>query len=316
MQLSVVVPTLNGREQLADCLDTIAAEAPDAEVIVANGPSTDGTTGMIDDRDDVDVLIEIASRTRNVARNAGLDAATGDVIALVGDDLRLESGWLEAMVDGLTDAPVVTGPIHRTLRGGVTTESPHEERIAGRTVTAISGNNVAFRRAIAETLDGFDEYLETGGAWDVAHRLAATEQPVAWRSSMSVRCEFEADGGRTHPDWGWTYRALAYRLVKNYGVRPTVVRRTVSHAIRDAISTAKDVVTGDAQPTNWVGNGRAVVTGILTGGSDGLVARARDRSEARNPHGLSKRGDRAVALYDYRSDDAEEEPDEATPPTG
>jgi Glycosyltransferases involved in cell wall biogenesis len=160
MQLSVVVPTLDGRDQLAACLDAIAERAPDAEVIVVNGPSTDGTTGMIDDRDDVDVLVEIASRTRNVARNAGIDAATGDVVALVGDDLRVESGWLEAVVDGLTDAPVVSGPIHRSLRGGVTTESQREERIAGRTVTAISGTNVAVRRSVVDALDGFDEYLE------------------------------------------------------------------------------------------------------------------------------------------------------------
>jgi glycosyltransferase involved in cell wall biosynthesis len=304
MQLSVVVPTLDGREQLAACLDAITAQAPDAEVIVVNGPSTDGTTGMIDDRDDVDVLVEIASRTRNVARNAGIDAATGSVIALVGDDLQLESDWLAAVVDGLTDAPVVTGPIHRSLRGGVTTESPREERIAGRTVTAISGNNVAVRRSVVDALDGFDEYLETGGAWDLAHRLAATDHDVAWRSGMSVRCEYEADGGQNRPDWGWTYRALAYRLVKNYGLRPTIARRTLSHAARDAIEAAKDVLTGDAQPTSWIGTGRAVVTGILTGGSDGLVARARDRSDARNPHGLSKRGDRAVARYEYRADEA------------
>ncbi|TQQ82829.1 glycosyltransferase family 2 protein [Halonotius terrestris] len=302
MQLSVVVPTLNGRDHLIACLDTLHERVPDAEVIVVNGPSTDGTTGMIDDRDDVDVLVEVSSRTRNVARNAGIDEASGDVIALLGDDLQVEGDWLESIVDGLTEAPVVTGPTHRTLRGGVTTESAERERIAGRSVTAISGNNVAFRREVIEELDGFDEYLETGGAWDLAHRLAAADHPVAWRSGMSVRCEYEADGGRADRDWGWKYRALAYRLVKNYGLRPTVARRTLSHAVSDAISTAVDVVKGEGQPTNWIGNGRAVLSGISTGGSDGLVARARDRSDARNPHGLSKRGDRAVVKYDWRDD--------------
>jgi glycosyltransferase involved in cell wall biosynthesis len=300
MQLSVVVPTLNGRDHLAACLDTLSEQAPDAEIIVVNGPSTDGTTGMLTDRDDVDVLVEVSSRTRNVARNAGIDEAGGDVIALLGDDRRIEPDWLEAVVDGLTEAPVVTGPTHRTLRGGVTTESTERDRIAGRTVTAIAGPNVAFRRDVIEALDGFDEYLETGGAWDFAHRLAANDIGVAWRPAMSVRREYEADGGLTTGDWGWKYRALAYRLVKNYGLRPTVARRTVSHAASDALSTAVDVVKGEGQPTNWLGNGRAVVSGMLTGGSDGLVARARDRSDARNPHGLSKRGDRAVARYDWR----------------
>jgi glycosyltransferase involved in cell wall biosynthesis len=302
MDLSVVVPTLNGRDQLRGCLDAVADQAPDAEVVVVNGPSADGTTGMVTDRDDVDVLIEVASRTVTVARNAGIDAASGDVIAFVGDELRVESDWLAAVVDGLTEAPVVTGPTHRTLRGGVATESTEEVTITGRTVTAIAGHNVAFQRGVLDDIDGFDEYLETGGAWDVAHRLAANDHAVAWRPKMSVRRELEADGGRADRDWGWTYRALAYRLVKNYGLRPTVARRTLSHAAGDAITAARDVLRGDAEPTTWFGTGRRVLTGIVTGGSDGLVARARDRSDARNPHGLSKRADRAVTKYELGTD--------------
>jgi len=298
MDLSVVVPTLNGRDQLGGCLDTIAEKAPDADVVVVNGPSADGTTGMVTERADVDVLVEVASRTATVARNAGIDAAGGDVIAFLGDDLRVEADWLSAVVDGLTEAPVVTGPTHRTLRGGVATESTEEVTIAGRRVTAIAGHNVAFQRRVLEAIDGFDEYLETGGAWDIAHRLAANDHAVAWRPDMSVRREFEADGGRPDPDRRWTYRALAYRLVKNYGLRPTVARRTLSHAASDATAAARDVIRGDAEPTTWLGTGRQVITGMLTGGSDGLVARARDRSGARNPHGLSKRADRVVTRYE------------------
>jgi glycosyltransferase involved in cell wall biosynthesis len=302
MDLSVVVPTLNGRDHLRACLDTVAEQAPTAELVVVNGPSADGTTGMVTDHEAVDRLIEVASRTVTVARNAGIDAATGDVIAFLGDDLRLETGWLAAVVDGLTEAPVVTGPTHRTLRGGVATESTEQTTIAGRTVTAIAGHNVAVERHVLADIDGFDEYLETGGAWDLAHRLAANDHAVAWRPDMSVRREFEADGGRADRDWGWTYRALAYRLVKNYGLRPTVARRTLSHAASDALTAARDVVRGDAEPTTWFGTGRRVVTGMLTGGSDGLVARARDRSDARNPHGLSKRADRAVTKYELQAD--------------
>ena len=304
MQLSVVVPTLNGRDQLAACLDAVSEQAPDAEVIVVNGPSTDGTTGMVESRSDVDVLVEVAARTKNVARNAGITVASGDVVALVGNDLTVESEWLAGIVDGLTEAPVVTGPIHRPLRGGVTTQSPEHEQIAGRTVTAITGDNVAFRTSVLEEIDGFDEYLETGGAWDVAHRLAANEISVAWRSAMSVRAESASEERRTPAEWGWTYRALTYRLVKNYGLRPTVFRRTFSHAASDALSAARDVVRGDAQPTTWAGTGRRVISGIITGGSDGLVARARDRSDIHNPHGLSKRADRAVTKYDWRTEDA------------
>ena len=300
MQLSVIVPTLNGRDQLSSCLDQLTAAAPDAELIVVNGPSADGTTGMVRDRDDVDVLVEVSARTVNVARNAGIEVASGDVIAFVSDDLRVEDSWRTAVTQGLTEAPVVTGPTHRTVTGGMTTESAETREIARRQVTYFSGSNVAFEADVLTALDGFDEYLETGGARDAAHRLAGMDRSVVWEPSMSVRCEYEADGGQTQRDWGWTYRALAYRLIKNYGIRPTVLRRTLSHAVGDAASAARDVIGGDAQPTAWFGTGRDVVSGMATGFSDGLIARSRDREHSRNPHGISKRADRAVARYDWR----------------
>lgn len=108
MDLSVVLPTLNGRDRLATSLDALAEHAPDAEVVVVNGPSADGTTGMVRERDDVDVLVEISDRNLNVARNAGLEVAGGDVVALLRYDLSVESSWLSALEAGIADGDVVT----------------------------------------------------------------------------------------------------------------------------------------------------------------------------------------------------------------
>lgn len=307
MDLSVVVPTLNGRDQLAACLDALAAHAPRAEVIVVNGPSADGTTGMVRDRDDIDVLVETSDRTVNVARNAGIEVATGDVLGLVDYDNRIGESWVDAVAAGLERGDVVTGPVRRSdasIDGE--TDEPERRTIAGRDVTYFAGGNVAFRRSTIRDLDGFDEYLHTGGARDAAHRLSNTGHEVVWEPELAVTKEIPtrtaADGGRDSRDWGWKYRALSYRLLKNYGLRPTAFMRTASHAVSDAVSAARDVVRGDGTPSRWLGNGRDVVGGIVTGSSDGMVARAKDRSPARNPHGLSKRADRAVATYDERSE--------------
>lgn len=312
MKVSVVIPTLNGRDQLAACLDAMTATAPGVEVIVVNGPSADGTTGMVRDRDDVDVLVEVSDRTVNVARNAGIEVATGDVIAFVDFDRQVGETWLEGLKNGLKRAPVVTGPTHRAIRAGHTTEEHEERTVAGRRVSYFDGGNVAFNAGLLRELDGFDEYLATGGARDAAHRLAGMGHRVAWVPEM---CVTEAqDGADSETDWGWKYRGLAYRLVKNYGIRPRVVTSTLSHAARDSLTVARDVFGGDARPTTWIGNGRDVLTGIVTGGSDGLVARARDRSSSRNPHGLSTRADRAVARYDWRQEGAgfDGDPDEGS----
>ena len=300
MELSVVVPTLNGREELAGCLDALAERAPDAEVVVVNGPSADGTTGMVRDRDDVAVLVEIADRSVTVARNAGLDRATGDVVALVSQGLSVEDGWAEAVREGVADHAAVTGPTHEQLTAGMTTEKKESRTIAGRDVTYFNPGNVAFRRSAIEELDGFDEYLEIGSSRDVAHRLAAGDHTVDWNSGMCVSREFEADGGIRETDWHWKYRSLTYRLAKNYGVHPTVFWRILRHAGGDAVDALKGVARGETAPSQWLATGRDVLGGIGSGLADGLRARYGDRSDRNNPNGRSVRADRAVAVYDWR----------------
>lgn len=309
MQLSVVVPTLDGREQLTRTLDALAEHVPSAETIVVNGPSTDGTTGMVRDRDDVDVLVEVADRTVAAARNAGVDHASGDVVAFVDQGLTVTESWADALADGLEDADVVTGPVHQELRGGMTTESVESDAVTGREVTFVNGGNVAFRPTTLDATDGFDEYLQVGSSRDCSHRLAALGSAVAWESKMGVAHEFGADGGAHkvgtdggvfETDHGWKYRSFAYRLVKNYGVRPGVVSRVVGLAGRDALSSLRSVARGDDTPSGWLGTGRNVVVGLTNGFVDGVWARILDRTPRRNPYGRSSRTDRAVAVYDRR----------------
>jgi glycosyltransferase involved in cell wall biosynthesis len=300
MKLSVVVPTLNARDELSGCLDALARHTPDAETVVVNGPSADGTTGMVRNRNDVDVLVEVADRTINAARNAGVDHATGDAIAFVDHTLCISEGWVEAVTDRLGACDAVTGPTNIQLRAGMTTEEVESRTIAGREVTYFNGGNVAFRREPLSELDGFDEYLDTGGARDLAHRLAATGYDVTWDDRMSVRREVGADGGERETDWGWKYRSLSYRLLKNYGLRPTVVRRLCSHAGSDALSELRGVVAGENRASVWLGAGRDVAVNLLRGSIDGLLARRLDRTDRRNPGGRSARTDRAVSVYDWR----------------
>ena len=317
MELSVVVPTLNGRDRLATTLDTLTAVVPAAEVIVVNGPSADGTTGMVRDRPDVDRLVEVSERNVNVARNAGLAAATGDAVAVVGDDHRVTDEWPDAVRDALNrGARVVTGPCRREVHGGATSESAERTEIGSREVTYFHGDNVVFDAATVDRLDGFDEHLETGGARDAAHRLAGLGVDIEWEPAVAtVRQTEAADGGRKRTDWRWRYRSLAYRLGKNYGLRPASVWPVFRHAVVDAVEAAAGVVRGESAPTEWFGNGRDVVGGIWTGLSEGLVARARDRSSTRNPNGLSERRDRAVAVHetdDTREPAADDRPEQET----
>lgn len=305
MELSVVVSTLNGRERLVSCLDALAERLPvRTETVVVNGPSSDGTTGAVRERDDVDVLVEISERNRNVSRNAGVEAAEGDVIAFLGDEYAVEPRWYDAIETAVSDgADVVTGPVVGGSAVDGTGDDPDSDpsrTVAGRTVTPFDGDNVAFDRAVLETLDGFDEYLPVGGARDCAHRLAALEFDVAWTEEMTARSEVGTDGGRASGDWGATYRSLGYRLGKNYGPHPSVLARIAASAGSDAYAGARSVVSGESTPSGWLGNGTDVVANTAFGLKDGLAARFADRTPRRNPNGLSTRRDRAVHIYDRR----------------
>ncbi len=299
MDLSVVVPTLNDRDELRGCLDALASESP-AEIVVVNGPSTDGTSGMVRDRDDVDVLVETDERNVNVARNAGLDRVRGNSVAFVDPTMAVEEGWLDAVEEGLSEDAAVTGPTHEQLGAGVATDTVESRTIGGRRVTYFNGGNVAFSRELVTELDGFDEYLDVGGARDAAHRIAGLGYGVHWASRMCVSRGAAADGGETERDWRARYRSLSYRLAKNYGVHPTVPFRTLRHAMTDAGATLRDVAQGEGKPSAWFGNGRDVVLGSFRGYADGLKARYTDRSPKRNPRGLSVRTDRAVTVHDRR----------------
>ena len=298
MELSVVVPTLNARDDLAGCLDALGTHVPDAEVVVVNGPSADGTTGMVQERGDVDRLVDIPDRTINAARNAGIAHASGDAVGFVNHRAAVGEDWRGAVERGLDRGAAVTGPTHTQLRAGVETEKEETRTIAGREVTYFNSGNVVLRRDVLTDLDGFDEYLELGGARDMAHRLAGLDRPVEWDPDMAVVRDEAVDGGVPETEWDLKYRSLAYRLVKNYGLRPTVLARIASHAGRDALDELGRVVRGDEAPSTWLATGRVVVTNAAGGVKDGQAARRGDSSPRRNPRGVSTQGDRAVRVRD------------------
>lgn len=301
MNLSVVITALNGRETLSATLDSVAEHLPEAEVIVANGPSADGTSGLISDHSVVDTLLELSDRNPNVARNAGLDATTGDVVAFLGQGSQVEAGWRAAVEEALAaGADAVTGPVHRELGGDVTTEHVEETTIGSRTVRYFDGGNVAFSRATIEALDGFDERLLTGADRDAAHRLAGLDRRLEWAPEAAV---LRSPSGSKRPvtgetDHAMTYRSRGYRLAKNYGPGWVTTRHLVRTLLGDGLEETGAVVAGRSRPSEWARKGRDAFTATARGVRDGLVARLRDRSARRNPYGHSARENRPVSRSD------------------
>lgn len=295
MHLSVIVPTCNERDELTACLDALTRHAPDVETIVVNGPSTDGTSGLVRERDDVDTLLDVSSRNLNVARNAGLREATGEIFALLSPRYEIQPAWAEAITESLDEqADLVSGPVALGE-----TDDIHRG-IHPQGDIHIVGGNLALTQAAVRALDGFDEYLMTEGARDLGQRIVGQDLRVIWHPEMRVRVEsppqqhrrqhrggYETSWqGSETTDWGAIYRSKTYRVVKNQGVRATP--RVLTGALKDGLVAAHSVVRDGGSPTGWVSNGASVISNIARGGYDGVRARRTDRTPARNPYGLSQ----------------------------
>jgi GT2 family glycosyltransferase len=178
--VSVVVCSHNGERTLRDCLDGLTAlEYPDFEVIVVDDGSTDGTAAIAAQSGFRVIITE--HRGLASARNAGLEAAKGEIVAYIDDDARPDPDWLTFLATSFLttshvgiggpnveypgDGPVAEcvarapgGPVHVLLSD---TEAEH-----------IPGCNSAFRKEALEAVGGFDpRFRAAGDDVDVCWRL-------------------------------------------------------------------------------------------------------------------------------------------------
>jgi len=117
--VSLVIATRNRAPFLARALDSLAAQtdAPSFEIIVADNGSSDGTAQMVDERASSAAhplrRVHVAEANRAAARNAGIEAATGSVVAFVDDDVWLPPGFVaaHARAHGNGERLAVSGPI-------------------------------------------------------------------------------------------------------------------------------------------------------------------------------------------------------------
>lgn len=117
---SVVICTYNRPAMfevaLLSCLHNGTRRALPFEIIVADN-SISGHARMIVDRlppSETKVrVVTVSPPNISLARNAGIKAATAPLVAFMDDDLELEAGWLDALVNVLTSsaADVAVGPV-------------------------------------------------------------------------------------------------------------------------------------------------------------------------------------------------------------
>jgi glycosyltransferase involved in cell wall biosynthesis len=172
---SIIVAT-RGRPDYLEV--TLASVAPQAEcagaelIVVCDGVQP--ASAAVAERHGARVLTLRDRKGANAARNAGVAAATSDLLVLIDDDIEAPPAWLRALLAGVRRSPrheVFGGPIRARLEGGgprscgrepapiTTLELGPKDRDAPRVWSA----NMAIARSAIDRIGPFDETITGRG---------------------------------------------------------------------------------------------------------------------------------------------------------
>jgi rSAM/selenodomain-associated transferase 2 len=193
-QLSVIVPMLNEERAAARTLEAIAAGAPEAEIIVVDGGSTDRS---VDEARPRCAILISAPRGRARQMNAGAAAAHGDVLAFVHADTLVPPSFARDIATALADEAVVGG------RFDVRLDDPAPlMRLTGWLISVRSrlsrtgtGDQALFvRRAVFERLGGYRE-IDLCEDLDLARRMKRAGRVACLRSRVVTSARRWRRGG-------------------------------------------------------------------------------------------------------------------------
>jgi O-antigen biosynthesis protein len=179
-KVSVVVCVYNGERTLDSCLASLEKlNYRNYEVIVVNDGSTDGTREIAESYDYIR-LINQENKGLSEARNVGIRASTGDIIAFTDSDCMADEDWLTYLVArfqssefGAVGGPNLAPPDDSKVAACVALSpgAPAHVLLDDEVAEHIPGCNMAFRREALEAISGFDPIF----------RAAGDDVDVCWR---------------------------------------------------------------------------------------------------------------------------------------
>jgi GT2 family glycosyltransferase len=190
-KVSVVVASYNGARTLRACLESLRRlNYSDYEVILVDDGSTDETPAIAKSFPEFRYIRQ-SNQGLSAARNAGIAAARGEIVAFTDDDCRVDEDWLYYLVNDLMDNEWVGIGGHNLLppddscvAAAVTASpgGPAHVMLTDREAEHIPGCNMAFLKWALEEIGGFDPvFRKAGDDVDVCWRL----QEVGYKIGFS-----------------------------------------------------------------------------------------------------------------------------------
>ena len=179
-KVSVVVCVYNGERTIDACLASLEKlNYPNYEVVVVNDGSTD-TTQKIAENYKYIRLINQENKGLSEARNVGIRASGGAIIAFTDADCTADADWLTYLVArfqssefGAVGGPNLSPPDDSMIATcvAVSPGAPAHVLLDDEIAEHIPGCNMAFRREALEAIAGFDPIF----------RAAGDDVDVCWR---------------------------------------------------------------------------------------------------------------------------------------
>lgn len=104
--ISVVVPIYNSEDTIAACIESIANQVVDMEIVLVDDGSNDGSGAICDTYAAADpriIVVHQANKGRTVARHAGVVRARGEWVCFVDSDDTLPPDSLRHLIGGTAD---------------------------------------------------------------------------------------------------------------------------------------------------------------------------------------------------------------------
>lgn len=204
-RVSVIVPVYNAGKAIGRCIEALLSQdlpQADREVIIVDNGSTDSTADVVAGYP-VDLIRENELVGSYAARNRGIAAARGAVLAFTDADCIPSQGWLRIALQAFEDSQVY-------LAGGEIQPAPPDNEVeryqaAGDFLSHRYGiehpfrpylqtANVFYRRQLFERIGTFNADLISGGDADISWRAqSAGFGPIRFVAGASVVHRHRAD---------------------------------------------------------------------------------------------------------------------------
>lgn len=203
LKISFVIPAYNEASRIGGCIDSIHKELVhtpcEAEIVVINNASTDNTREVAMAMPGVRVVDE-PRKGLVMARQAGFEHSSGELIANIDADVLLPPGWLKRVLQEFEANPklvTLSGPfiyfdISPFHRGLVKVFYFFAyilyliNRFVLRVGSMVQGGNFVLRRDALERVNGYDTSITFYGEdTDVARRLNKVGA-VKWSFKLPV----------------------------------------------------------------------------------------------------------------------------------